>query len=477
MRGGAAHIEVADRRAVVGPAGNGAEEEKLFERKFALKNVALREAEFALEIERGENLAGDDGFFDVGCVLGDGVDDGVAEGFALLVPGALRELVGRVLHEAGENVLARRRDAGIGEAGDDDIDVRLARVAAVLGVVVGALHVLDAGGNGNCAAKMRALAGHGLEIGERIERKIDFARGAAEFVAADAFEKVGGELAGIDEFFESEMRVDTGGDYAGGDFFAGFDENFVDGGLRADFRAEFAGGGSDGVADGAGAAPAETPRAEGAVDFAHVVMEEHVGSAWRADAEEGADDAGGGHGGFEDVGLEPLVEKVGGAHGHELDEGVALVGRKLAKTLAEKIEALEVARVQRGGIGRDHGENGLHEAAHRGHHLGEFVVGFGVDAGVAADFALRAGVIVHAPEVIAVEHWGEGAIEGENFQAVAREIEFANDFGTQERDDVGTHREEEAGNDFFGDGGSAENVAAFEDENFFAAFREVGRVD
>ena len=28
MRGGAAHIEVVDRRAVVGPAGNGAEEER-----------------------------------------------------------------------------------------------------------------------------------------------------------------------------------------------------------------------------------------------------------------------------------------------------------------------------------------------------------------------------------------------------------------------------------------------------------------
>jgi len=56
MRGRAAHIEIVDGSAVVGPAGNGAEEEELFERKFTLENVALRETEFALEIERGEDL-------------------------------------------------------------------------------------------------------------------------------------------------------------------------------------------------------------------------------------------------------------------------------------------------------------------------------------------------------------------------------------------------------------------------------------
>jgi len=35
----------------------------LFERKLALENIALREAEFALEIERGEDLSADDDVF------------------------------------------------------------------------------------------------------------------------------------------------------------------------------------------------------------------------------------------------------------------------------------------------------------------------------------------------------------------------------------------------------------------------------
>src|SRR5712672_3005475 len=114
MGGGSAHIEVIDWGAVVGPARDGAEKEKLLEGEFALEDIALRQAEFALEVERGEDLAADYDFFDVGGVLGDGVDYRVAKGFFVIVPGALREFVWSVLHEAGEYVLARRRDTGVG---------------------------------------------------------------------------------------------------------------------------------------------------------------------------------------------------------------------------------------------------------------------------------------------------------------------------------------------------------------------------
>jgi hypothetical protein len=60
---------------------------------------------------------------------------------------------------------------------------------------------------------------------------------------------------------------------------------------------------------------------------------------------------------------------------------------------------------------------------------------------------------------------------------VAWEIELANDFGAEERDYVGTFGEEEAGDDFFGDSGAAEYVAAFEDENLFAGFGKVGGIN
>src|SRR5580700_667431 len=189
MRGGAAHVKVVNRRAVVGPSRDRTEEKKLLEGELALENIALREAKLALEVERRENLTAGDNLFDVGGVLGDSVDDGVAESFALIVPGALGEFVGRILNETGHNVLARRSDTRIREAGDDDIDVRFARKAAILGVVIGTLHILDAGRNGNRAAQMSARAGQAFEIGKSVEREIYFAGRAAVFVATNTFQK------------------------------------------------------------------------------------------------------------------------------------------------------------------------------------------------------------------------------------------------------------------------------------------------
>src|ERR1700688_3988549 len=116
-------------------------------------------------------------------MLRDGVDDSVAERFALLVPGALGQLVRRVLDEARHHVFARRRYAWIRQAGDDDIDVGLAREIAVLRVVIGALHVLDAWRNGDRAAEMSTETGEALKIREPVERKVYLAGGAPEFVA------------------------------------------------------------------------------------------------------------------------------------------------------------------------------------------------------------------------------------------------------------------------------------------------------
>src|SRR5207247_10340822 len=75
------------------------------------------------------------------------------------------------------------------------------------------------------------------------------------------------------------------------------------------------------------------------------------------------------------------------------------------------------------------------------------------------------GVGVYATEVIAARHGRERAVERKNFQAVARKVEFTNDFGTKERDNVGTFGEKKTGEDFLGDGGAAKNVAAFQDHD------------
>jgi len=96
---------------------------------------------------------------------------------------------------------------------------------------------------------------------------------------------------------------------------------------------------------------------------------------------------------------------------------------------------------------------------------------------VAANVADGFGVVVDAPEVVAAGHRREGAVEREDFQAVARKIKFANDFRAEERDNVRTFRKKKAGDNFFGDGGAAEHMATFQDYDSLPCFGEVGGVD
>jgi hypothetical protein len=48
------------------------------------------------------------------------------------------------------------------------------------------------------------------------------------------------------------------------------------------------------------------------------------------------------------------------------------------------------------------------------------------------NLALRPSMIVHAPQVVAIGHGCERAVEWKNFEAVTRQVQFANDLGAQE---------------------------------------------
>ena len=62
-------------------------------------------------------------------------------------------------------MLARRRERRVGQARNHDVDVRTPREAAVLRVVVGALHVLDARRHRDRAAQVRAGPGLHVKLG------------------------------------------------------------------------------------------------------------------------------------------------------------------------------------------------------------------------------------------------------------------------------------------------------------------------
>ena len=140
--------------------------------------------------------------------------------------------------------------------------------------------------------------------------------------------------------------------------------------------------------------------------------------------------------------------------------------------IAEQLE--QAARIERRRIGRQHAEDRLGEAAHLDHRLAVLVVGLGVEPRVARDLAPGLVVIVDAPQVIAVRHRRERAVERQQLHAVARQIELADDLRPQQRDHVRADRELEAGKDLFGDGRAAEHVPALEHEDLASRPREIG---
>ena len=203
-------------------------------------------------------------------------------------------------------------------------------------------------------------------------------------------------------------------------------------------------------------------------------MEQHVGGSRRAHAEERPDDARRRHRGLEHVGLEPLIEKVHGAHRHELDLVVLIAARQTTKALQQEEQLLESSRIERGRIRRQHAEDRSNEATHLDHRLPVFVVGLGVETRVPRDLATRLRVVVHAPQVVTVRHRRERAVEREDLEPVRRQIELANDLGTKQRDDVRADGEVKALEDLLSDRGAAEDVAAFEDQHLASGSGQVG---
>src|SRR5580700_513498 len=93
------------------------------------------------------------------------------------------------------------------------------------------------------------------------------------------------------------------------------------------------------------------------------------------------------------------------------------------------------------------------------------------------DLAMRFAMVVHPPQVVAVRHRRERAVERQDFKSMSRKIQVANDLRSQQGDYVRAHRELEAGKNFFGTGRSAEHITAFEDENLLARASQIGGID
>src|ERR1051325_3948692 len=148
-------------------------------------------------------------FANVRRVLGYGVDNRIAKRLSLLVPRAVFQIVGRVLNKARHYVLARRRHRRISQTGYYDVDVWPPGVATVLGVVVSALHVVDAGTNRYRAAQVWTNAGQALQIRQTVKRKIHLARRASIFVALKISGEIRRQVFLANHLHEGKSRIDA----------------------------------------------------------------------------------------------------------------------------------------------------------------------------------------------------------------------------------------------------------------------------
>src|SRR5439155_22998363 len=92
---------------------------------------------------------------------------------------------------------------------------------------------------------------------------------------------------------------------------------------------------------------------------------------------------------------------------------------------------------------------------------------------MARDLAPSPGVIVDAPEIVAVRHGREGAVERQDLESVTGEVEIADDLRPQQRHDVRADRKLESWEDLFGDRGAADDMAPLQHEHFPSRTREI----
>ena len=212
-----AEVVAFERGAEVCPLRRGTQEEDLVQQQFAVEDVAARDARDGFDVLRRDDLHADDGFADVRRVLLDGRDDRFAEFVALRVVPAAFEIVRRVLHEARHHVLSGRRHVGVDHGWEDHVEIRALRDLPILGVVVGALDVINARADGHRAAMQRrvvslAFEGSAVKLGSSLNAMLtlpDEPRVRKFCMRCDEFI---GEIFLLDELQEGALRVCGGHD-------------------------------------------------------------------------------------------------------------------------------------------------------------------------------------------------------------------------------------------------------------------------
>ena len=193
-----------------------------------MEDITAGDAEAALQVERRQYLPVLHNRADVGRILLDQRDHAVAERLAQFVPRAFAQRVRRVLQEDAHDVLARRRERRIVHGGDGEFEQRPLRRAAILGVVPGALHVLDARANVHRRAVVRAgregaagkHPGISRELRQSVEREVDLAACTFDAVVVNRGHEIRIEVAFVEQLQKRQLRIEVRNHRAGFDLLA-----------------------------------------------------------------------------------------------------------------------------------------------------------------------------------------------------------------------------------------------------------------
>jgi hypothetical protein len=406
-----------------------------------VEDVAADQPVLLLHLPGADDLAVEDGALEVGGEVGVAVDHPVGVGLQLLGVGGVDPLVRAPLGEQRHHVHALGRQRLVEHRGDAAVGERPRRAPALLGVLEGLLDVVERQGHLDRAGVVLAhlAAGVGGEVGQLGEGEVDLDHAAAGLPALDVGDEVGRQLRPADLLQEGDPGVDGGDHHGRVQLLAAAqdhpvrapagDQHALDPGAGAHGGAELLGRAADRVGDRAHAALREAPAAEVAVaDVPDRVVGHHVGGARRVRPRPGADHAVDRQARLDLLGLEPVVEQVADAHGHQPGRVADGAHVQAAVPPGEPQQPAHVGPAARAELGRrlhqqrpEHRRQPAQPGVPPGH-------GAGVALGELGDLLVVAGGVVGVElERAAVRPGLVVGAHGEDLVAVALQVEVADD--------------------------------------------------
>src|SRR6266851_2600843 len=197
---------------IVGITQHRSGRKQLVERERAMKDVPADEAELAFQVERREDLAGEDALLEIRGAAVDRLNDDICRGFLLFVPAVGPRQHGiEMLAEEARNVRTRWSEPGIDGGGDQHLDDGFTRKAFGTRIEIRALHVAErrCEDDPRTVVRLSVLARRAGKIRELGERDVHAERPRRAAPALNPRTEFGIERLRLDQTQEEQLGVDS----------------------------------------------------------------------------------------------------------------------------------------------------------------------------------------------------------------------------------------------------------------------------